>query len=205
MAKSKGKSARAGEGPLDRSASHLMHRVLQLALDLYTEETGPGAITQRQFAVLVAADHGEGQTQTELVKTTGIDRSTLADMVGRMITKGLLQRERSSLDARANIVRLTDQGRAELEAARPRVEAADKRILSLLPGGKRESFLNVLRAFAHAGEAAADAAEAKEDGRKKKKKKVKAEKPAKAAKAPKLAKAPKAAKPEKKKKPKKAA
>ena len=200
MAKTKGKSGRGADGPLDGSASHLMHRVLQLALDLYAEETGPGAITQRQYAVLIAVAHNEGLTQTDLVKATGIDRSTLADMVARMISKGLLERQRSSVDARANTVRLTDQGRTELDAARPRVEAADKRILSLLPGGKRASFLNVLRAFAHAGEAAAEAvAEAVEDGRKKKKKKkTKAAKPAKVAKAP-SAKDPaeKVAKPEK--------
>ena len=196
MAKTKGKSARAeADGPLDSSPSHLMHRVLQLALDIYTEETGPGAITQRQFAVLVAVAGNEGLTQTDLVKATGIDRSTLADMVARMITKGMLERERSSVDARANTVRLTAQGRAELEAARPRVEAADRRILGLLPGGKRDSFINVLRAFAHAGEEAAAAEEAGE-ARKKKKKADKAKR----AKAPKPEKAPKAERPEKKKK-----
>ncbi len=215
MAKTKGKAARGGDGPLDGSASHLLHRVLQLALDLYAEETGPGAITQRQYAVLIAVAHNEGLTQTDLVRATGIDRSTLADMVARMIAKGLLERQRSAVDARANTVSLTELGRGELEAARPRVEAADKRILGLLPGGKRASFLNVLRAFARAGEAAAaSAAEAVEDGRKKKKKKAKAAKPAKAkvakaAKAPKPEKPPKAAKPErddkKKKKIKKAA
>ncbi len=194
MGKTKGKSGRA-EGPLDASPSHLLHRVLQLALDIYTEETGPGAITQRQYAVLTAVAHNPGLTQTDLVKATGIDRSTLADMVARMISKGLLERERSSLDARANTVRLTAQGTGELEGAKPRVEGADRRILALLPRGKRDSFLNVLRAFARAGEEAARAAAGEAvDGRKKKK--HKAEKPAKA----KRTKPTKAAKPDKKKK-----
>ena len=39
---------------LDRSPSHLLHRALQLALDIYAEETGPDAVTQRQYAVLGA-------------------------------------------------------------------------------------------------------------------------------------------------------
>jgi DNA-binding MarR family transcriptional regulator len=196
MAKGKGKPGEDQAGPLDRSPSHLLHRVLQIALDLYAEETGPGALTQRQYAVLVATAQGDGLSQTELVRATGIDRSTLADMVARMIGKGLLERERSNLDARANVVRLTEQGRAELDAARPKVDGADRRILSLLPGGKRDSFLNVLRTFARAGEAAAAAENGKaeapaENGKKKKKK---------AGKTPKAAKAPKAEKPEKKKK-----
>jgi DNA-binding MarR family transcriptional regulator len=182
MAKGKSKAGHADEGPLDASPSHLLHRVLQLALDIYAEETGVGAITQRQFAVLTAVARNEGLTQTDLVKATGIDRSTLADMVARMITKGLLERERSSVDARANTVRLTEQGRAELDGAKPKVDAADRRILALLPQGKRDSFLNVLRAMTRrAEEAQAEAAEetAEPGARKKKKKAPKAERPAK--------------------------
>jgi DNA-binding MarR family transcriptional regulator len=174
MAKGKSKAAQGDEGPLDASPSHLLHRVLQLALDIYAEETGTGAITQRQFAVLTAVARNEGLTQTDLVKATGIDRSTLADMVARMIAKGLLERERSSLDARANTVRLTEQGRAELDASTPKVEAADRRILALLPQGKRDSFLTVLRAMTHKAEAAQAEApvETAEGGPRKKKKKT---------------------------------
>jgi DNA-binding MarR family transcriptional regulator len=193
MAKGKSKSAHGEEGPLDASPSHLLHRVLQLALDIYAEETGQGGVTQRQFAVLTAVSRNEGLTQTDLVKATGIDRSTLADMVARMIDKSLLERERSSLDARANTVRLTEQGRAALDAATPKVETADKRILSLLPHGKRDSFLNVLRAMTRKAEAAQAKAEAPEEAanggpRKKKKKGAKADRPAKADKKKKKAK-----------------
>ena len=59
-----------------------------------------------------------------------------------MTTKGLLQRERSALDARAKAVRLSPEGGAALIAARPRVEAADKRILGLLPKAKRDGFID---------------------------------------------------------------
>ena len=114
---------------LERSPSHLLHRVLQLALDIYAAETGPASVTQRQYAVLAAVAADEGLSQTELVRATGIDRSTLADLVARMIAKGHLARERSSEDARANTVKLGDEGRAVLEAIAPRVAAADQRIL----------------------------------------------------------------------------
>jgi MarR family transcriptional regulator, temperature-dependent positive regulator of motility len=137
---------------LDRSPSHLLHRALQLALDIYAVETGPVAITQRQYAVLAAVAADEGLSQTELVRATGIDRSTLADLVGRMIVKGYLERERSAEDARANTVKLGDAGRAVLEAAKPRVDAADQRILDLLGAKKREPFIEALRKLAKAGE-----------------------------------------------------
>ncbi|MCX8499157.1 MAG: MarR family winged helix-turn-helix transcriptional regulator [Caulobacteraceae bacterium] len=137
---------------LNRSPSHLLHRVLQMALDLFVEEAGPGAVTQRQFAVLAAVAADEGPTQSRLVKATGIDRSTLADMVARMIDKGLLTRERSVKDARANSVGLTDLGRHTLSDMTPKVAAADSRLLAHLSAGKRDGFIKLLREFIRSGE-----------------------------------------------------
>lgn len=154
-----GKQAKI-KGGLADSPSHLMHRVLQLALDIYAEEAGPDGLTQRQFAVLEAVSARSGLTQTDLVKATGIDRSTLADLVARMTAKGLLERERSALDARAKAVRLSEAGQAALEAARPRVVAADKRILALLPKARREGFLDLLTSLTDAADAAPEQARA---------------------------------------------
>ena len=190
-------------GSLAASPSHLMHRVLQLALDIYSEETGSDGLTQRQFAVLEAVSQKSGLTQTDLVRATGIDRSTLADLVSRMTTKGLLDRERSTLDARAKAVRLSVAGQAALDAARPKVEAADKRILALLPKGKREGFLGLLAELATEADTAPDKAKAEARMLKKAQREArKAEKAAKKAEKP--AKAPKAEKPTKAPKPKKA-
>jgi len=187
---------------LEHSPSHLLHRALQLALDIYGEETGPDAVTQRQYAVLSAVAAHEGLTQTDLVRATGIDRSTLADLVARMIGKQLLTRERSAADARANTVRLTDTGRVALDGAEPRVAAADARILKLLPARKREAFLSVLAELSRAAEdMVEDEPEVEAAPKvKKSKKKPKAEKPVKAPKPAKVAKAKPA---EKLKKPKK--
>ena len=143
MAKAKTDSS----GPLDRSPSHLMHRALQRALDIYAETAGPTAVTQRQFAVLAAVFAHEGLTQADLVRSTGIDRSTLAELVARMLGKGLIARERSNEDGRANTVSLTDKGKLALQEAEPRAQAADDAILKLIPSGKRGGFLAGLRAL----------------------------------------------------------
>ena len=206
MVKSGNKAKRGGS--LGASPSHLMHRVLQLALDIYSEETGADGLTQRQFAVLEAVSHKSGLTQTDLVRATGIDRSTLADLVSRMTTKGLLDREKSAIDARAKAVSLSAAGQAALDAARPKVEAADKRILALLPKAKRDGFLGLLSELAGEADAAPDKAKAearaaKKAAREAKKLAKKATRPAKA-KAEKPAKAPKVEKPAKVVKAKKA-
>jgi len=177
------KTLHAADAGLDRSPSHLLHRALQLALDIYAEEAGANALTQRQFAVLSAVQAKEGCAQSELVRATGIDRSTLAELVARLIGKNLLGRERSTLDARANTVRLTDEGRTAVAEA-----AADARILALMPGARRDAFLKTLRDMARA----AGKSEAGESETPHKDKKAKAAKPA------------KVEKPDKKKKKKKA-
>jgi DNA-binding MarR family transcriptional regulator len=130
--------------------------------------------------VLAAAGVADGVSQSDLVRATGIDRSTLADLVARMITKGLLERERSATDARANSVRLSAAGRAALaEGAKP-ASRSDAKLLDLLTAKKRDAFIKTLADLA----AAADAAEAPVKSVKKKAKAApKTPKPAKAAKA----------------------
>lgn len=177
MAKAEPKGVDGVGVSLERSPSHLLHRALQHALDIYVDSTGAGAPTQRQFAVLAAVARNEGLTQTDLVRATGIDRSTLADLVARMIAKDLLARERSANDGRANTVRLTPAGRAALKQAGPKVAQADERILELVPPRARESFLSVLLAFSQASEAAEQPAadSASPPAPEKKAKKVKAQ------------------------------
>jgi DNA-binding MarR family transcriptional regulator len=190
------KSKSGGIAMLERSPSHLLHKALQRALDIYAEEFGAAGITQRQFAVLAAAAERDGATQADLVNITGIDRSTLADMATRMIAKGLLARERSTADARANTVRLTDAGRDALVEAGPKMLAADTRVLKLISGGgRRETFVDLLRELVRKGEA----------GPVDKTPKIKKAKVEKAPKPPKVAKAdkpPKAEKPPKTDRPK---
>jgi len=84
-----------------------------------------GDLTPRQLAVLVTVAGNEGLSQTGLVDRTGIDRSTLADIVRRMQRKGLLQRRRTREDARAYAVKLTDEGRRVLKVAEPLAKRAD--------------------------------------------------------------------------------
>jgi MarR family transcriptional regulator, temperature-dependent positive regulator of motility len=147
------KKQKSADGGLSQSVTHLLHRVLQLALDYHAEASGAAGLTQRQYTVLAAAGASDGVSQSDLVRATGIDRSTLADLVARMISKGLLERERSSTDARANTVRLSEAGRIALvEAGKPAAKS-DARLLELLPAKKRETFLKTLTTLAAAADA----------------------------------------------------
>ena len=103
-----------------------------------------GGLTPRQLAVLITVSQNEGLSQTGLVDRTGIDRSTLADIVRRMQRKGLLQRRRTKEDARAYAVKLTDEGRRVLRSAEPLAKKVDERVLDALPAKQREQFIDDL-------------------------------------------------------------
>ena len=173
------KKPKSSDGGLSQSVTHLLHRVLQLALDFHAEASGPAGLTQRQYPVLAAAGAADGVSQSDLVRATGIDRSTLADLVARMIAKGLLERERSATDARANTVRFSEAGKMALAEGGKPAARSDERLLDLLPPKKRESFVKTLTTLASAADATTAPAKAAEP----KAAKVKTPKPAKAPKA----------------------
>jgi len=126
------------------SATHLIHRAEQCAADIFARTAPQGLLTPRQYAILVAIEENEGISQTGLVERTGIDRSTLADIVRRMIEKGLVQRQRTTEDARTYAVRLTRKGSGMLRKMRPLAEEVDRQILQAVPPEHRNLFLSIL-------------------------------------------------------------
>lgn len=140
----------APTGRLDRSPIHLLHRAGQCAGDIFQTEMGGGDLTPRQYAVLITVSLNEGLSQTDLVERTGIDRSTLADIVRRMLKKGLLQRRRTREDARAYAVKLTEEGWKSLKAADPVAKRVDDKILSALPAAQRDRFVQDLNTIVQA-------------------------------------------------------
>lgn len=75
-------------------------------------------LTLPQLAVLEAISMGGPPSQTDLVDRTGIDRSTLADIVRRLRDVGMLKRQRTEKDRRAYAVTLTDAGSRALRDGR---------------------------------------------------------------------------------------
>jgi DNA-binding MarR family transcriptional regulator len=130
-------SANKDQKQFARSFSHLLKRSVQYSVHLYMDEVGKSGLTHRQFTVLSAVDSNEGKSQTELVKLTGIDRSTLADLVSRLMAQGYLQRRRSKEDARTNAIRLTPVGKKMLKSSQSGAEEIDKRMLAMFSANDR--------------------------------------------------------------------
>jgi DNA-binding MarR family transcriptional regulator len=144
---------RPGNGfDLSEAPSHLIRRCQQFYGDLYAREAGGKELTKQQFTLLCALEQNDGASQTALVEITGIDRSTLAEMVRRMLEKGLLSRERTEEDARANAVAISPSGRKALRGARNAADRAERALLEALPQPERQKFVKALSQIAQAAE-----------------------------------------------------
>ncbi|HEY3779120.1 MAG TPA: MarR family transcriptional regulator [Rhizomicrobium sp.] len=143
---------RNGSVELTGTPAHLMRRCNQFYGDLFARETGDRDLTKHQYLVLCALEQHEGVSQTALVNATGIDRSTLAEMVRRMLERGLLSRKRTEEDARANAVAITQAGRRVLKAARLAAERAERALLEPLAPTDRSRFVKCLATIAQAAD-----------------------------------------------------
>jgi len=132
------------------SALHMLHRAGQRADNLFARNVSAMELTPRQFVVLQAVAQADGLSQTAIMDATGIDRSSTAELVRRLVSRGWLQRRRTRRDARLYAVRLTRSGRDVLAVAEPAARATDQALLLLLPPAQRSAFLEALTLIAEA-------------------------------------------------------
>lgn len=129
---------------LTSAPGHLLRRWQQHALEMYQQEVGEDGPTPRQFAAMVAIHQNPGLSQVALVDRTGIDRSTIAEMIERLDRRGMVRRERCKEDHRTNALFLTDEGRACISLAAAGVDRAQERILAPIPTKDRAGFMACL-------------------------------------------------------------
>ena len=131
----------------------LLHRANQIATERFAESLGDGDLTARQVQVLAAIDANEGLSQTGIVAATGIDRSTLADIVRRLSKRKQIERKRSKDDARAYMVRLTEAGRKALADGKPVLGSVERGLLAALPAKQRGELVAMLGIVVASGDA----------------------------------------------------
>ena len=123
---------------------HLLRRAQQRAVEIYAEELGEAGLRPPQFAVVLTVFQNPGLNQTALVQLTGIDRSTIADMLSRLVRRGILKRRRTDTDGRANTLQVTEEGETLLRAAVHVVNRVQERILEPLAPTERDAFMRLL-------------------------------------------------------------
>lgn len=133
-----------------KSILHLLRRLDQHATQLYSTETSDNDLTLRQLAIMTAISREENLSQTDLVTITGIDRSTVAGIVSRLIRKGLLDRRRSPDDGRAYCVKLSKRGQKAVAGADRLYTRIEKKLLSGVPATEASQFITTLKSIVSA-------------------------------------------------------
>jgi DNA-binding MarR family transcriptional regulator len=132
------------ELPLWQRPGYLIRRVHQLHYSLFFEEVGASDITPVQYGLMTILSTNDDLDQIAIASKLGIDRTNVADVLRRLERAGLVERRRSEVDRRANLVRLTEPGRAVLARHYPDMTRAQTRLLSCLDDGQRKAFLDAL-------------------------------------------------------------
>ena len=132
----------------EKSLLHLLHRAVQVGTDRFARELGESGLTARQLVILKTIAVNEGASQTAIVDITGVDRSTMADIVQRLSKRRLISRQRTKEDARAYALAVTEAGQRAISAADPILRQVERDMLAAIPAKQRSDWLEMLKAVA---------------------------------------------------------
>ncbi|WP_051247559.1 MarR family winged helix-turn-helix transcriptional regulator [Nocardioides halotolerans] len=139
-----------GRFELQRMPGYLIRRLDSRAAALFETHTGQARLTPRQFGLLKVV-HDEGTVlQSDLALLLHLDRSTLGEMLQRMVDRGLVLRSPTAADRRTSEVRLTSAGEEALLQNVVGALDAQRALLSPLPDYLRPVFMACLAMLADA-------------------------------------------------------
>jgi DNA-binding MarR family transcriptional regulator len=137
-------AALAEQLPLWKRPGYLVRRLHQLHSALFFAECQIFGITPVQYGLLTVLSTHPDCDQVTLANALGIDRTNVADVLGRLQQAGLVARRRSGHDRRMLLARLTSRGERLVARMHPAMTRAQERLLAALDEEEREKFLAML-------------------------------------------------------------
>ena len=127
------------------SAGYLANHMARLFAAGLRERITPLGLAVGQFPVMLELQAKDGLTQKELVGRLDIEQATMANTLTRMERDGLIRRLPHPDDGRAQIIRLTDHGRALYGPAIEAAKAQNALALSGLNDDEKVLFLELMQ------------------------------------------------------------
>lgn len=139
--------AKASKTTLDLETlpGHYIRRLQQIAVSVFLQETEQHGLTPVQYSALQGIENSPGVDQRTLARTIGFDTSTIASVIDRLESRGLVLRSASAADKRVRLLTLTRDGRSLLAEVVPAMLKAQERMLDPLPRADRKEFMRMLR------------------------------------------------------------
>ena len=122
----------------------LGRRFHQIAVAVAAEVHEGTGLMPLEFGVMIYLHETPGLDQNTLAAGMALDRTTTSAIVYRLEQQGLIERAVNGQDRRARVLRLSRRGQALHDRQRPKAQAAQDRILSVLTAAERRSLIDML-------------------------------------------------------------
>jgi DNA-binding MarR family transcriptional regulator len=123
---------------------------------LYEQLTGQNDITPRQFGVLLTLYQRGTLTLTEIAGHIRVDRSTLGEMINRMVERSLITKRNNGSDRRSAEVLLAPAGKKVLLEIVSGAAELQGALLAPLSAQDRAHFMRCIKLIAEPGPANSD-------------------------------------------------
>jgi DNA-binding MarR family transcriptional regulator len=96
---------------------------------LHEELLAPFGISAGELAILLLIDAREPESQQQVARRLGVDRTTMVGLIDALEGKDLVARRPDAADRRRNVIELTATGRRTLRRATKASDQAERRLL----------------------------------------------------------------------------
>ncbi|MFD7443702.1 MarR family winged helix-turn-helix transcriptional regulator [Streptomyces sp. NPDC059909] len=136
---------------LSTHPGHLARRLQQAHTLLWTTIVSE-EVTSPQFAVLNTLVGEDGLDQRTVGERVGLDRSTIAEVVRRLVVRGLVDKVRDTKDGRRSVLRITEEGERLHHKLSGRTARMNQIFLAPLDPEEQATFLELLQRVSDAAE-----------------------------------------------------
>ncbi|MGE0231439.1 MAG: MarR family winged helix-turn-helix transcriptional regulator [Flavobacteriaceae bacterium] len=133
-----------GKFRLQRAPGFLFRQMDARSTALFLASAVDPDITPRQFGLLMTLYQSGPMLQSDLGRAMCIDRSTLGEMLSRMLERGLVERRAWPQDRRVSQIAITDSGKDLFRTHFSAARRSQQELLAPLREDEREFFLNCL-------------------------------------------------------------
>jgi len=129
---------------VNAAPGHLIRRAHQISVAIFNDHLAAAEVTPVQFAILNALQNKPGVDQITLAKHVAFDPATSGSVIGRLESKGWVERRADEADRRRKLLVLTPEGLQALQGMIAAVSAVQAEILAPLPPQDQAHFMRLV-------------------------------------------------------------
>ena len=134
--------------PLSTTPGHLVRRAEQVHATLWAGHVAD-RVTPSQYALLAALAASPDIDQTAAGEMASLDKSSTADIVGRLVRRDWIVSTRDPADGRRKLLALSPTAVAGLATVTPAVRSVQRELLAPLPVAEQDDLVELLHRVAY--------------------------------------------------------